>query len=86
MDYLNKPINLQNLSLALAKVKSDYDGKINTIEENLGGLRDNFTELATSYYSTYYSLSISGNTITLNRPDGTTSSITLPVYDGGVSS
>lgn len=32
------------------------------------------------------SLSISANVITLTGSDGTTSSVTLPVYDGGVSS
>ena len=80
MNYLNKPINLQNLSLALAKVKSDYDGKFDKVESDLYGLHYNINELFT------YSLSISGNTITLNKPEGGTSSITLPVYDGGVSS
>lgn len=32
------------------------------------------------------SLSISANVITLTGSDGTTSSVTLPVYNGGVSS
>lgn len=35
--------------------------------------------------NTTYSLSISGNVITLTGSDGSTSPITLPVYDGGVS-
>lgn len=78
MDYLNKPINLQNLSLALAKVKSDYDGKFSIVQDSISGIYDHMS---------HYSLSISGNTITLNKPNGSSiSSITLPVYDGGVSS
>lgn len=79
MDSINKPINLQNLSLALAKVKSDYDGKFKLVDENIEYLQyilDNMT----------CSLSISGNTITSTMPNGNTSSITLPVYNGGVSS
>ena len=31
-----------------------------------------------------YSLSISGNVITLSGTDGSTSSVTLPIYNGGV--
>lgn len=85
MDSLNKPINLQNLSLALAKVKSDYDGKINIVENDIDVLHYDIEQLY-SLIASQCSLSISGNTITLNKPYGNTSSITLPVYDGGVSS
>ena len=35
--------------------------------------------------SVAYTLSISGSTITLTGSDGSTSSITLPTYNGGVS-
>ena len=35
--------------------------------------------------NTTYTLSISGNVITLTGSDGQTSSVTLPVYNGGVS-
>ena len=34
---------------------------------------------------TTYSISISGNVITLTGSDGNDSSVTLPVYSGGVS-
>lgn len=33
-----------------------------------------------------YTLSMTGNVITLTGSDGSTSSVTLPVYNGGVSS
>lgn len=36
--------------------------------------------------NTTYSISISNNVITLTGSDGSTSTVTLPVYDGGVSS
>ena len=35
--------------------------------------------------NTTYSISMSGNVITLTGSNGSTSTITLPVYDGGVS-
>ena len=45
----------------------------------------NDSGFVTSDTNTTYSLSMSGNTITLTGSDGSTSSVTLPVYNGGVS-
>lgn len=39
-----------------------------------------------TYSAVTYTLSISNNVIALTGSDGSTSSITLPVYNGGVSS
>ena len=44
-----------------------------------------FLDAGSSGQSITYTLSISGNVITLTGSDGSTSPITLPVYAGGVS-
>lgn len=44
-----------------------------------------FSDSGSSGQSITYTLSISGNVITLTGSDGSTSPITLPVYNGGVS-
>ena len=43
------------------------------------------TDFAGGGVSLTYTLSIAANVITLNGSNGSTSSVTLPVYSGGVS-
>lgn len=153
---LNKPVNLQNLSLALGKFTQYYDGQLQSLyqdiptpayiriwDANQGGYYgectiSQITDMVSSgflpilrydsrvmFYLVFFdsgqsasfigsslntgdymsglfkinengitytdisasdsSLAISGNTITLTNGSGTTSSITLPVYNGGVT-
>jgi hypothetical protein len=47
-EILNKPVNMQNLSHALAKVKADYVGRINDISSNIDIENANWEETDTT--------------------------------------
>ena len=74
-------------------VKYDNNGYLNSTTPSAN---DNSTKVATTAYvdsaiaaitdaNTTYTLSMSGNVITLTPSSGSAQSITLPVYNGGVS-
>lgn len=65
----------------LKKITTDGIGHIKT---TVNVAKSDITELGIPAQDTNYSISISGNVITLTGSDSSTSTVTLPVYNGGV--
>lgn len=61
---------------------TNYDNGGNYI---LGSIADNELKIPNSFINPSFLLSLNNNIITLKYNGGTVSSVTLPVYNGGVS-
>lgn len=72
-NYLDKA----GLTTLWSKIKDAIPTKTSDLTNDSGFI--------TSDTNTTYSISMSGNVITMTGSNGSTSTVTLPVYDGGVS-
>lgn len=72
-----KYLDATGLTSVWAKVKGIVPTKTSDLTNDSGFI--------TTDDDTTYSISISNNVITLTGSDGSTSTVTLPVYNGGVS-
>jgi len=92
-DYINKvlPTKISDLTNDVGFITQSVAGKL-----TVGAQPTDDMDVATKKYvddavadsgsAVTYTLSITNNVITITGSDGSTSSVTLPVYNGGVSS
>lgn len=92
-DYINKvlPTKISDLTNDVGFITQSVAGKL-----TVGAQPTDDMDVATKKYvddavsgsgsAVTYTLSITNNVITLTGSDGSTSTVTLPVYAGGVSS